>query len=83
MDIEETSLLSMYLNFRRYLDCICFENLVKMSGDGFIKIKHPFPDGVDMDKWVQTHTAEEFFKIIEYNKDDFLANKLNKILKGE
>ena len=40
MDIEETSLLSMYLNFRRYLDCICFENLVKMSGDGFIKIKH-------------------------------------------
>ena len=48
-----------------------------------LKIKHPFPDGVDMDKWVQTHTAEEFFKIIDYNKDDFLVNKLNKILKGE
>ena len=40
MDEKETTLLSMYLSFRRYLDCICFENLKRMSGNGFIEIKH-------------------------------------------
>jgi DNA primase len=44
-----------------------------------IKFKCPFPKGIDMDNWLQKHTSEEFFNLINYTKVDYLKNKINKI----
>lgn len=43
------------------------------------KFKCPFPEGIDMDSWLQKHTKEEFYKLLEYNKMSYLTNKLKKI----
>lgn len=48
-----------------------------------IKIKHPFPDGVDLDQWMKTHTKEDFYKIIDYDKDNYMNDKMRKMLKGQ
>jgi DNA primase len=44
-----------------------------------IKFKCPFPQGVDMDAWLQKHTSEEFFKLINYDKMSYLQDKLKKM----
>lgn len=46
-----------------------------------VKFKCPFPNGVDMDSWLQNHTKEEFYKILNYDKMSYLTNKLNKMIK--
>ena len=51
--------------------------------NGFnLKIKCPFPDGVDLDSWLQTHSSKEFFDLLNYNKMSYLQDKLKK-MKGD
>lgn len=44
-----------------------------------VRFKCPFNKGVDMDGWLQTHSKEEFYNILNYNKMAYLTNKLNKM----
>ena len=44
-----------------------------------LKIKCPFSNGVDLDNWLQCHSAEEFYKLINYNKMSYLQDKLKKM----
>lgn len=46
-----------------------------------VKFKNPFPVGVDMDSWLQTHSKDELYNILSYDKMSYLTNKLNKISK--
>ena len=44
-----------------------------------IKIKKPFAEGVDLDQWVKCHTKDEFYNILEYDKNKFIENKIEKL----
>lgn len=46
-----------------------------------VKFKCPFPKGVDMDNWLQCHSKQEFYNILNYDKMSYLTNKLNKLSK--
>ena len=45
-----------------------------------IKIKKPFAEGVDLDQWVKCHTKDEFYNILEYDKNKFIENKIEKLV---
>ena len=45
-----------------------------------IKIKKPFAEGVDLDQWVKCHTKDEFYNILEYDKNKFSENKIEKLV---
>lgn len=47
-----------------------------------INCRCPFYGGDDLDSWLQKHSKEEFYKLIENNKMSYLMKKLKKI-KGE
>lgn len=44
-----------------------------------VKIKCPFSEGTDMDNWLQKHTKEDFYRLLEYNKMSYIMDKLKKI----
>ena len=46
-----------------------------------VKFKCPFSKGVDMDNWLQTHSKDEFYKILNYDKMSYLTNKLDRLNK--
>ena len=48
--------------------------------NGFnLKVKCPFPNGIDLDSWLQTHSSKEFFDLLNYNKMSYLQDKLKKM----
>lgn len=44
-----------------------------------VKFKCPFGTGMDLDNWLQIHTKDELYKLLEYNKMSYLTDKLKKI----
>lgn len=44
-----------------------------------VKFKCPFPQGMDMDNWLQTHNSTEFYKLLAYDKMSYLQDKIKKM----
>ena len=41
-----------------------------------VKFKNPFKKGIDLDNWIQCHTKQDFYKMIYYDKFDFVNDKI-------